>query len=174
MRIGLFDGTLAALLLAMVAAGWGCGPASDVAPPEAIVSPMTGYMRPAKPPDCPMPVLHEMPTAGHQQIALLDAWADETAKDADLLQILKRKACGAGADAIVITSEHSQHQGDLLPGYAPGPHTTLGGEQSGTNVSERQHVPQVGEEGHEGRYMGATAIVYTTNQGAQSAASGAN
>lgn len=167
------DWVLAALLLAMAAVGWGCGPASDVAPPQAIVSPLAGYMRPAKPPDCPMPVLQEMPTADHQQIALLDAWADLSAKNDDLLRILKRKACGAGADAIVIKSSRSQDQGDLLPGWAPGPHTTLGGEQSGTNVSERSHVPQVGEEGHGGRYMGAIAIIYT-KQDAQSTASGAN
>jgi hypothetical protein len=164
---------LAALLLATAAAGWGCG-AADVPPPQAIVSPMVGYMRPAKAPDCPMPVLQTMPDAGHKQIAILDAWGDLSAKDSDLLGILKRKACGVGADAMVITSEHAQDQGDLLPGWAPGPHTTLGGEQAGANVSEREHAPQVGEEGHGGRYMSAIAIVYTTGQNAQSTASGAN
>lgn len=171
-RIGVLDAALAALLIAVVAVGWGC--ASDIPPPEAIVSPMTGYLRPAKAPDCRMPVLNAMPDAGHQQIAILDAWGDLKAKDAELIAILKRKACGAGADAIVITSGHAQDQGDLLPGWAPGPHTTLGGEQAGANVSERYHAPQVGEEGHGGRFMSAIAIVYTSGESARNAAAGGN
>ncbi len=172
MRIGILDAALAALSIAVAAVSFGC--ATDVQPPEAIVSPMTGYMRPAKAPDCPMPVLNTMPEAGHRQIAILDAWADLSAKDADLLAILKRKACGAGADAIVVTSEHAQDQGDLLPGWAPGPHTTLGGERAGANVSEREHAPQVGEEGHGGRFMSAIAIIYTNGESAQNTSAGGN
>ena len=71
-------------------------------------------MRPAKPPDCAMPVLDIMPLADHQQIALVDAWGDLAAKDEDLLTYLKREGCQVGADAVVLTSKHTQHEGDLV------------------------------------------------------------
>lgn len=162
-RLGVSGRITALLLLAVV---WGCAQ-TEVPPPQAIVSPMVSEMRPAKPPDCPMPVLNALPTAGYKQIALVDAWGEEKVTDAGLVEIIKRKACAAGADAVVITSDHSQEEGKLLPGYAPGPHTQVGGEQSGANVSFREHQPEVGEVGHAGHYMNGIAIIYTAGQSAQ-------
>lgn len=172
-RTGLSGVALGALMLATTASGLGCG-ATAPPPPEAIVSPMSGYLRPAKAPDCPMPVLHAMPDAAHQQIAIVDAWGDEGVKDSDVLAILKRKACQTGADAIVLTADRDQELGPMVPGYAPGPHTTLGEERAGANVSERYHLPQVGEQGHAGHYLSGIAIIYTGGQNPQSAAAGAN
>jgi hypothetical protein len=170
---GVSDRVVAALMLAAVVVVSGCS-AKELPPPQAIVSPMITYMRPAKPPDCPMPVLHTMPSVSHREIALLDAWGQEATGNAALVRIIRRKACGVGADAVVITSDHSQEQGPMLLGWGPGPHTQVGGEASGANISAREHPPAVGEVGHGGHYMSAIAIVYDTRGGTQRADSRAS
>jgi hypothetical protein len=128
--------------------------------PSATVSPMTSVMRPAKGPNCPLQMLSTMPTADVKQLALVDAWGDQSANDADLLPVLKSKACEVGADAIVITSDKSQHQGDQLEGYDASVHSNVGGHGAPANVSERMHDPTVGEVGHGGHYMSGVAIAF--------------
>jgi hypothetical protein len=151
---------LTAALAAMAMLVGGCFEV-EVPAPSATVSPMTAYMLPAKPPNCPLQVLHTMPAADVQQLALVDAWGDQSAKDADLLSVLKRKACGVGADAVVITSDKSQHEGDQLEGYDPRVGSKVGGHGAPANVSERMHDPTVGEVGHGGHYMSGVAIAFT-------------
>ena len=142
-------------------------------------------MRPAKPPNCPMPVLQSMPLAAHQQIALVDAWGDLAEKDQDLLAYVKREACQLGADAVVLTSEHMQHEGDLLVGAAPGRFGNVGpGSEAaipgGTHLAAdtegggKKHHPEVGEIGHSGRFMDGIAIVYTKNGGGSGTATSGN
>jgi hypothetical protein len=139
--------------------------------PSATVSPMTSVMRPAKGPNCALQVLHTMPAADVQQLALVDTWGDQSAKDADLLPVLKTKACEVGADAVVITSDKSQHEGEQLEGYDSGVSSNVGGHGAPANVSERMHDPSVGEVGHGGHYMSGVAIVFT--KGGQDATSSA-
>ena len=115
-------------------------------------------MRPARSPDCPIQVLSTMPTADVQQLALLDTWGDQSAKDADLMPVLKRKACEIGADAVVITSDKSQHEGDQLVGWDSGVSSTVSAKT--TNVSQRMHDPEVGEVGHGGHYLSGVAIAF--------------
>jgi len=141
----------------------------EIPAPSATVSPMTSTMRPARAPNCPLQVLHTMPTADVQQLALVDTWGDQSAKDADLLPVLERKACEIGADAVVITSDKSQHEGEQLEGYD----TKVGSNVANTaaNVSQRMHDPSVGEVGHGGHYMSGVAIAFI--KGAPDAASNA-
>jgi hypothetical protein len=121
---------------------------------------MTSVMRPAKGPNCPLQVLSTMPVTDVQQLALVDTWGDQSAKDADLLPVLKSKACEVGADAVVITSDKSQHEGEQLEGYDAGVHSSVGGHGAPANVSERMHDPTVGEVGHGGHYMSGVAIAF--------------
>lgn len=150
---------LAATLAAVALLVAGCYEA-EVPTPSATVSPMTPYMRPAKAPDCSLQILHTMPIRDVQQLALVDAWGDESIKDADLLPVIKRKACEVGADAVVITSDKSQHEGAQLPGYDDKVGSNVGGEDAPGNVSERLHDPSVGETGHKGHYMSGVAIAF--------------
>jgi len=131
----------------------------EIPAPSATVSPMTSEMRQAKAPDCPLQVLYTMPASDVQQLALVDTWGDEVTNDAGLLPVLKRKACEIGADAVVITSDKSQHEGEQLAGYDD----KVGDNVSNTaaNVSQRQHDPTVGEVGHKGHYLSAVAIAFT-------------
>lgn len=151
---------LAFTVAAMAALVSGCFEA-EIPAPSATVSPMTAYMRPAKAADCPLQVLHSMPPTDVQQLALVDAWGDQSATDADLLPVLKRKACEVGADAVVITSDKSQHEGEQLSGYDARVGSNVGGHGAPANVSERMHDPTVGEVGHGGHYMSGVAIAFT-------------
>lgn len=156
-----------AVALAAIAMFWsGCFELETPAP-SATVSPMTPYLRPARAPNCPLQVLRTMPAADVQQLALVDTWGDQSAKDTDLLPVLKRKACEIGADAVVITSDKSQHEGEQLSGYDTGVNSNVGGHGAPANVSERMHDPTVGEVGHGGHYMSGVAIAFT--KGSQSA-----
>ncbi len=164
-------GLAAAVIGAMAIAVGGCS--ALIPPPEATVSSLSTTMLPAKSPDCAMPLLYERPVSRYKQVAIVDAWGDEDTKDPEVLQVLKRKACEVGADAVVITSNRRQEQGAPLPGYGPGAHTEVNGERAGANVSQREHEPTIGEEGHAGHYVTGIAIVYRDNEsGSSTAASG--
>ncbi len=152
------SGALTLVLAAMAILMSGCY-AFEIPAPSATVSPMTSNMRPAKAPDCPLQVLNTMPSADVQQLALVDTWGDEIANDADLLPVLKRKACEIGADAVVITSNKSQHEGDQLEGYDDKVGSNINNKAA--NVSQRMHDPTVGEVGHKGHYLSAVAIAFT-------------
>ncbi|MGH7913054.1 MAG: hypothetical protein ACREPW_00190 [Candidatus Binataceae bacterium] len=165
---------LAAMLMVAAISGWGCISPAAVNPPIVSMTPLGVAMRPAKPPDCAMPVLQTMPLADHQQIALVDAWGDLAAKDEDLLKYLKREGCQVGADAVVLTSEHTQHEGDLIVGVAPGRFGSIGpgseasiaeGEHlaADTQGGGKKHHAEVGELGHAGQFMGGIAIIYTNS-----------
>jgi len=150
-------GALAVALAAIALFIGGCFE-FEVPTPSTTVSPMTSVMRPAKAPDCPIQVLNSMPTTDFQQLALLDTWGDQSAKDVDLLPVIKRKACEIGADAIVITSDKSQHEGDQLVGWDSGASSTVSAKTA--NVSQRMHDPEVGEVGHGGHYVSGVAIAF--------------
>jgi hypothetical protein len=159
---------LAMTLAAIVPLFGGCFE-FEVPEPSATVSPMTSVMRPAKAPNCPLQVLNTMPASDVQQLALVDTWGDQSAKDADLLPVLKSKACEVGADAVVITSDKSQHEGEQLEGYDAQVGSNINNKAA--NVSQRMHDPTVGEVGHGGRYMSGVAIAFT--KGGQDATSSA-
>jgi len=171
-RAGLGRVVLAAILIATTASGWGCISPAAVNPPIVTTTPLGTSMRAAKPPDCAMPVLETMPLADHQQIALVDAWGDLAVKDEDLLAYVKRQGCQLGADAVVLTSQHTQHEGDLIVGVAPGRFGNIGpgseaSIEEGTHLAAdtegggKKHHAEVGEVGHAGHFMGGIAIVYT-------------
>ena len=172
------------MLMAASASVWGCLSPAAVNPPIVSITPLGTAMRPAKPPNCPMPVLDSMPLADHEQLALVDAWGDLAAKDADLLTYLKREGCQVGADAVVLTSQHTQHEGDLVAGVAPGRFGNIGpGSDEPAEVGAhlaadtegggKKHHAEVGELGHAGNFMGGIAIVYTKNgSGSRTAADG--
>jgi hypothetical protein len=162
---------LAAMLITMAASGWGCLSPAAVNPPIVSVTPLGTAVRPAKPPDCAMPVLDTMPLTDHQQIALVDAWGDLAAKDEDLLTYLKREGCQIGADAVVLTSKNTQHEGELLKGAAPGRYGSIGPGSDvpgqGAHLAAdpqgggKKHHAVVGEVGHSGHFLNGIAIVYT-------------
>jgi hypothetical protein len=147
----------AAALLAVAVLESGCAHVQLHAPAVS-ATPMGNYMLPAKAPDCAMPVLHAMPGRDFHQVAIVEVYADRSAPDDELRELLQRKACEAGADALVITTDRAQKEGDLIRGSAAGqPNVGPGSEDPEYGP---KHHPVVGEVGHALRYVSGIAIVY--------------
>jgi hypothetical protein len=154
----------AVFLAACAGAAAGCF--SDRRPTEVMVTPVSTEIRPAKPPDCYMPVLTEEPTVPYQQVAIVEAWADIHEDQAKVLPELKRQACATGAQALLIVSGKKQDVKSLLYGVTPNKtETQVTGTNATTNqageyISMMEHTRRIGEPGHSGYYVDALAIDY--------------
>jgi hypothetical protein len=164
----------AALFVLCISAAMGC---SSERPTEVMVTQVSTVMRPAKPPNCNMPVLVEEPTVPFQQIAIVEAWADISKGQTDVLPELKRQACATGADALLIVSGKKQDVKSLLYGVTPNESETQVTSTNGTSnqagqyIQMMEHTRRIGEVGHSGYYIDGAAIEYVN---AKTAASGAS
>jgi hypothetical protein len=164
----------AALLAVFCSAAAGCFESKR--PTEVMVTQVTTTIHPAKPPDCNMPVLAAEPTVGYQQIAIVEAWADINEDPAAVLPELKRKACGTGAEALLILGDRKQDADPQLYSVTPNESETAvtaanrSPNQAGDYVNKMQYRAKVGEEGHTGYYINGIAIDYTS--GSNTAATG--
>jgi hypothetical protein len=162
----------ALLLAAGVGATAGCF--TDKRPTQVLVTAVSTEIHPAKPPDCDMPVLFQEPTAGYQELAIVEAWSDVNEDPAKVLPELKRQACATGAQALLILSGKKQSEKTQLYGVTPNETetaVTAGNavtDQAGTYINKMQYTPKVGEGGHIGYYLDAIAIDYAA--GANTAA----
>lgn len=134
-----------------------------------MVSQVSSEIDPAKPPDCNMPVLTTQPTRPYKEVAIVEAWADIKDTKADVLPKLRRKACGTGAEALLILNAKSQDVKHLLYGATPnktqtqvtGANST--GNQAGKYIDMMEHTRRIGEMGHNGFYVDAIAIDFRPN-----------
>jgi len=140
--------------LAMLAA---CAPQKD--PPEATISWLAPQTRAALPADCPIPIYSAAPSVDYQPIAIVEVADDINADESEVAALVRRKACETGADAFVILEDQRQKRGEPLPGASNEQAQDVGPE-SGVNVRQREHAPEVGELGHQGRYVNGVAIIY--------------
>jgi hypothetical protein len=142
-----------------------------------MVTPVSTVMRPAKPPDCNMPVLTDEPTVPFQQVAIVEAWADISKGQTDILPELKRQACSTGADALLIVGGKKQDVKSLLYGATPNETetqvtaTNSGANQAGQYIKMMEHTRRIGEPGHRGYYIDAAAIEYVTAKAATAGSS---
>ena len=121
------------------------------------------YVHAAKPPNCAMPVMESMPIGDYKQVAIVEAWGSLADETPDLLPALTRRACEAGADALVIINSQHQDIKHLL--YAATPNETFN-EASKTNsfaapgdyMRAAEHTRRIGEAEHSGFYIDAVAI----------------
>jgi hypothetical protein len=134
----------------------GCGGQKD--PPETAISWLAPQLRAAKPADCSMPLLSQLPNVDYQQIAIVEVSDDYDADPHEVTDLARRKACETGADALVILENQQQKRGQPLPGFSAEEGKDVGPE-SGANIRAREHAPEVGEVGHKGRFLDAIAIV---------------
>ncbi len=159
-------GASALALAVMAVLGWGCAHV-EVHAPVVSATPMGAYMLAAKPPDCAMPVLSAMPPRDFHQVAIVEVYADRSATDDELRRLLQRKACAAGADALVITTEREQKEGEKIRGAQAG-HPNIGPGSEDPEGGPKHH-PEVGEVGHAERYLGGVAIVFPKSAGGPAA-----
>ena len=166
----------ATLLAACAGAAAGCF--TDKRPTQVMVTQVATTIKPAKPPDCDMPVLTEEPATGYQELAIVEAWSDVNEDPAKVLPELKRKACATGAQALLVVSGKKQSDKKLLYGVTPNESETgvtsknRTPNQAGDYINKMQYIPRIGEGGHIGYYIDALAIDYaaganTANQASQ-------
>ena len=148
-------------IIALIATIAGCSAEKD--PAEATISWLAPQTRAAKPTDCAMPLLSEMPNAEYQQIAIVEVSDDFDADPQEAIDLARRKACETGADALVIRENQQQKRGKALPGYSA-EESSLAGPETGANVRAREHLPEIGEVGHKARFLNGVAIIYKTPQ----------
>jgi hypothetical protein len=159
---------VASAILLAVSAGAAAGCFTDKRPTQVMVTPVAAAIKPAKPPDCDMPVLTQAPTVAYQQVAIVEAWADVDEDPANVLPQLKRQACATGAEALLIVSGRKQDVKSMLYGVTPNESETAvtsanrTPNQTADYVNKMQYKPKVGEAGHTGYYIDALAIDYGT------------
>ncbi len=164
----------AVLLAACAGAAAGCF--TDKRPTQVMLTQVAATIKPAKPPDCDMPVLTQEPATGYQELAIVEAWSDVNEDPAKVLPELKRKACATGAQALLIVSGKKQSEKTLLYGVTPNESETAvtssnrTPNQAGDYINKMQYKPKLGEEGHTGYYVDALAIDYPS--GVNTAATG--
>jgi hypothetical protein len=151
------------MLAGALTACLGCAPQKD--PPDASISWLAPQTRAAQPIDCAIPMLTGFPNVDYRQIAVVEVTDDYSADNHEVYNLLRRKGCETGADALVILEDQHQEQGKPLPGYSADEGKDVGPE-SGVNVTAREHLPEVGEEGHKGRVLNAVAIIYKSKDAA--------
>ena len=146
---------------ATIAAGLIAGCAARKDPAEATLSWLAPQTRAAKPVDCAMPLLSDLPNADYQEIAIVEVSDDFDADPQEAIDLARRKACETGADALVVRANQRQERGALLPGYSA-EESKLAGPESGANIRAREHTPEIGEVGHKARFLNGVAIIYKT------------
>jgi hypothetical protein len=156
-----FRAILTPLCIGVAVAAAGCF--TTKVPTEVTVTQLDTYEHAAKPPSCTMPVLDTMPLNGVRQVAIVEAWADESDTRSDVLPALQRKACETGADALVLVD--SQHQNIRPELYGVNPNqerneATSGQDTASNYINQVEHYRKVGEAGHNGFYINAVAIIY--------------
>jgi hypothetical protein len=121
------------LLTLAVIAGLAAGCAKVALPPQADVSEIEPSGRAAKPPDCDMPVLRSPPLQDYREVAIIEGVGNTFLSEADVLPVVKRKACETGADAIVITGSKSQTSEGLV-GYYVGAYAIVYGKRNSATI----------------------------------------
>jgi hypothetical protein len=151
------------IVLWLLVAASGCVLNQPSYPPSATVTEIEPSTRPARSPDCNMPVLRADPTVDYQKIAIVDGWGSLKYSQDQVLDVVKRKACETGADALLVISATAQDPQKILYEGAPNPaHTSQTADQAqGDYILDREHVPSVGSVGHPGTYVDTVAIIYT-------------
>jgi hypothetical protein len=155
------------LVMLVVLASLGLAGCASHQPPEASITQIANFDRPAKSPDCSMPMLRVEPLTPHHKIAIVEAWGDFGEQDA-ILAALRRSACQTGADALVIVENQSQIDPRTLTFGLP---ENLQAQEARTDMSQAERYkqnevkPAVGAHGHPGLYIDSVAIVYEKVKG---------
>jgi len=127
------------------------------------ITQLAPYVHAAKAPNCTMPVMESMPIGDYKQVAIVEAWGSLADETPDLLPALTRRACEAGADALVIINSQHQDIKHLLYAATPNETFTEASKKNsfaapGDYMRAMEHTRRIGEAEHNGFYIDAVAI----------------
>ncbi len=106
------------MLIALVLALAGAGCQRVIAlPPQATVAEIEPSGRPAKRPNCEMPILRSEPLTNYRKVAIIEGTGNLYASESDVMPVVVRQACSTGADAILILTSKSQTSENLTAYY---------------------------------------------------------
>jgi hypothetical protein len=104
--LGVLNFCRIVIALAGVAMLTGC---TKVAlPPQITLSEVEPSGRPAKPPDCNLPILRSTPLADFREVAIIEGLGNRFVEEKDVLPMVIAKGCETGADALVINDSRGQ------------------------------------------------------------------
>ena len=142
----------------------GCSMASGCSlnpEPQINIVPIDSNDRAAKPSNCLLPILSSEPIGtDYRKIAIVEGWGPPDQEN-EIIDGVREKACGAGADALLVVSSQTQADGRLETMDLPS--TTSDNGAGNSNRSQEYHeslTPRIGEQGHPGFYIDAVAIVF--------------
>jgi hypothetical protein len=94
-----------------------CAACAKVAlPPQITMSEVEPSGRPAKPPDCNLPVLRSAPLTQYREVAIIEGLGNRYVDEKDVLPGVVAKGCETGADALVIRDSRAQTS-ENMTGY---------------------------------------------------------
>jgi hypothetical protein len=94
-----------------------CAACAKVAlPPQITMSEVEPSGRPAKPPDCNLPVLRNAPLTQYREVAIIEGLGNRYVQESDVLPLVVAKGCETGADALVINDSRAQTS-ENMTGY---------------------------------------------------------
>ena len=85
-------------------------------PPQITSTEVEPSGRPAKPPDCNLPVLRIAPIAEYREVAIIEGLGNRYVQESDVLPLVVAKGCETGADALIINDSRAQTS-ENMTGY---------------------------------------------------------
>ena len=85
-------------------------------PPQVTMSEVEPSGKPARPPDCNLPVLRMAPIADYREVAIIEGVGNRFVEEKDVLPLVVSKGCESGADALILKDSRAQTS-ENLTGY---------------------------------------------------------
>jgi len=77
-------------------------------PPQITMSEVEPSGKPARGPDCGIPVLRSAPLADYREVAIIEGLGNRFVEEKDVLPGVIAKGCESGADALIIQESRGQ------------------------------------------------------------------
>jgi hypothetical protein len=85
-------------------------------PPQATIAEIEPSGRPARGPNCSIPILRSEPLTDYRKVAIIEGLGSRYDSESDVMPVVIRKACETGADAILIIASKGQTS-ENMTGY---------------------------------------------------------